>query len=178
VSFLDKFKKGVTEAGAKAINTVETNRLKATISKNNGQINMLYTEMGKKIFNEYHNQPSPLFELIENEIKQVQTLFAENKQLEIDIKTIWNTKDCTCGKSVALDAKFCSACGHRFNLVTIPEGTPETEILEITHEPNTSRDTKFQRDHNDSIDSSIICPNCDTEVESDAKFCGDCGQML
>lgn len=183
MSFFDKLKKGVTDAGAKAINTVEANRLKGVISKNNEQIEFLYAEIGKKVFSEYHSQSLQLNEPIENDIKQIYSIIAENKQLETDIKAIWNQKDCVCGKSVPLDAKFCSACGHRFNLIAIPEGSHAVELIDASSNVVIESDASSNRIKDSEKKPVIegatnICPNCDMEVEPDAKFCGDCGHML
>lgn len=179
VSLFDKLKQGVSEAGTKAINVVEANRLKASISKNNEQIHSLYTEIGKKVFSGYNNQQFHSA-MVEDEIKQIQALYNHNRQLDIDIKAIWNEKECPCGNSVSLDAKFCSNCGHRFNLVTIEETPNAPVILEQSQQLTVTTPAREVSFSDSAANTNItgICPNCDSEIEADSKFCGECGHML
>ncbi|WP_462410833.1 zinc-ribbon domain-containing protein [Neobacillus sp. Marseille-QA0830] len=182
MSIFNKLKQGVSEAGTKAINTVEANRLKSQIGKNNDLIQSLFTEIGRKVFSEYHNPQIQIGNLVDVEVNQIHELLSLNGQLEIDIKAIWNQKQCTCGNLVALDAKFCSACGTRFNTIQIneqeaslileqPGENMETVSLGLT---GTLNDKPSPQESNDSI----FCPNCDAEIEADSKFCGECGHMM
>ena len=132
MSLFNKLKKGVTDAGNVAKSTVESNRLKAQISKHQTDIHSLYFEIGKKVFSAASSEQPVNVQLVEEEINLIQENLTSIKQLEINIKAIWNEKECLCGKLVPLDAKFCPACGHKFTAkpVSTPVDSKEVEGTE------------------------------------------------
>jgi len=116
MSFMDKMKSGISEAGSKAKTIVEVNKLKLNNSNKQKEIEKLYQNIGRLFFlnavgrledvaeSDYQSDVAEIVRL-ENEIE------ANKKQ----IKTLTNEKDCVCGKASPLDARFCPSCGHTFS---------------------------------------------------------------
>lgn len=115
MSFMDKVKSGFSEAGSKAKIVVEVNKLKLHNSNKQKEIEKLYQNIGRLFFlnavgrtadvpeSDYQTSVADIMRL-ENEIE------ANKKQ----IKALTNEKDCVCGKTSPLDARFCPSCGHVF----------------------------------------------------------------
>ena len=84
-------------------------------------------------------------------------------------------KMCTkCNKVMSDESYFCSEChGELINVSIIPA---EKNLSE--HEPaNSVMSASFDKNINNETIGNI-CPQCGTENESDAIFCGDCGFPL
>ncbi|GGG08981.1 zinc ribbon domain-containing protein [Paenibacillus abyssi] len=115
MSFFDKLKTGVTEAGNKAKVAVELNRLKMQNSTKQKEIAQHYEEIGKQVFMSVAGR-SPEFqdEQIRPFIDRVLQLEAEIQSNLQQMKTISDEQECVCGKTVALDTRFCPHCGHQF----------------------------------------------------------------
>jgi len=115
MSFMDKVKSGFTEAGSKAKIVVEINNLKLQNGNKQKEIEKLYHNLGRLFYlNAVGRLPDvPEAEQQSNvaEIARLETEIEDNKK---QIKTLANEKDCVCGKSAPLDARFCPACGHTF----------------------------------------------------------------
>jgi len=115
MSFMDKVKSGFSEAGSKAKIVVEVNKLKLQNSNRQKEIEKLYQNIGRLFFMnavgrlpdvteaDYHANVAAIVRL-EDEIE-------DNKK---QIKALTNEKDCICGKTAPLDARFCPSCGHTF----------------------------------------------------------------
>ncbi len=154
MSFFDKIKKGVSEAGQKAKITVEVNRLKLQISAKRRDIETKYKLMGEAYF-QAHMQGST--EGLEPELQayseDVIRLLEDIAEMQARIKDISNEKSCACGKVVTLDTKFCPNCGHQF------DGSEQLVIP-------------------DTLARHVNCPSCEKDVEEGARYCSDCGHSL
>ena len=166
----NKFTKGVSEAGNKAKNTVETSKLKIQISKNTEEINKQYLHIGKEIFNLYREEHIQVPDSVESCIMKIEDLLNQNKNFEKEIKAIWNEKECECGKNIPLEAKFCPSCGYKFPLT-------EDKVV-INEEPNATVILGENTSQTDSPIQTVICSNCDADLELDAKYCGVCGTQI
>ncbi|WP_018757469.1 zinc ribbon domain-containing protein [Paenibacillus terrigena] len=154
MSFLDKFKKGVAEAGTLAKVTVEVNRLKLQISNKRKEIQEYYLKIGEAMFQIRQEEESDAkLTSIDEWCAQILSIQADMKDLELKIKELSNEKTCACGKVLPLDAKFCVSCGHKFE-----------EVIVVTLEPE--------------LEETATCPSCHQSVQNDAKFCGSCGYTL
>ncbi|RAP75277.1 zinc ribbon domain-containing protein [Paenibacillus montanisoli] len=153
MSFFDKVKQGASEAAKKAQQTVEITKLKAQISGKEKEIDKIYTAIGAAVYRAHQAQDMSLAEQeVGNCCKQVDELHVEIGQLEDRIKMLKYEKTCSCGKVVALDARFCPDCGAALG----EEPKNETTVGEIV----------------------VICNQCKTENELNAKFCVSCGTGL
>ncbi|MBM7567292.1 zinc ribbon domain-containing protein [Paenibacillus sacheonensis] len=153
MSFFDKVKQGASDAAKKAQQTVEITKLKAQISGKEKDIEKLCVQIGTAV---YRGHQAGNIAANEQEVidccRQADELQAEIRMLEERIKMTRNEKTCTCGKVVALDAKFCPDCGAAL----AEEPRAENTVGEIV----------------------VICNQCHTENELNAKFCVSCGGGL
>lgn len=155
MSFFDKFKKGVADAGTMAKVTVEINRLKLQISNKKKEIQEHYLQIGEAVFRiRQEGESDQKLEAIDNWCNQILSVQANIKELELKIKELSNEKTCECGKVLPLDAKFCVSCGHKFE-----EGVMENIVEPVLIEP-------------------AKCPSCHQDIQDDSKFCGSCGCTL
>lgn len=112
-SIFDKIKQGASEAGKQAKITVDINRLKMQANMKQKEIDEKYTEIGRIVYQAQQTGINNHEDLVEY-FSQITAI-----QLEIDdifhkIEEYRKGKECVCGNTVELDAKFCSKCGYRF----------------------------------------------------------------
>jgi len=122
MSFFDKLKSGVAEAGNKAKIAVEVNRLKMQNSSKQKEIEQEYQHIGKMVFDSLEREsmcsPEQLQPMV-NRIVQLQ----DEIQLNLhQINAIADEKKCTCGHTVPVAARFCPECGHQFIEIEKQEG--------------------------------------------------------
>lgn len=154
MSFLNKFKKGVAEAGTLAKVTVEVNRLKLQISNKKKEVQEQYSRIGETVFHiRQQGESEASLAAIDEYCAKIVEIQGEMKQLELKINELSNEKICGCGKVLDLDAKFCVSCGNKFE-----------EAVEVFTEPEEAE--------------TAACPSCQQAVQIDAKFCGSCGCTL
>lgn len=122
MSFMDKFKAGVAEAGSKAKTLVEINRIKLQNSGKKNEIEEKYQEIGKFVFDAAEEGRWPLSkEQLEPQINHILQLKWEIEQnLEL-IKNLTDEKTCkSCGSQVSINDRFCSKCGYTFEIAQEP----------------------------------------------------------
>jgi len=116
MSFMDKVKTGFSEAGSKAKTLVEVNKLKLQSGGKEKEIEKHYREIGRTVFLTATNRdPEGRQVDYHPNIEEILKLEIEIQELKKQIKSLSNEKDCVCGKSVAMDARFCPSCGHTFS---------------------------------------------------------------
>jgi len=154
MSFLDKLKKGVTEAQTKVTVTVEVNRLRMQISSKKKDIESEYRRIGEAYFANFTGTEKKDIEpLLNSHCENIVAIQKEIREIEEKIKEINNEKSCECGKIVPRETKFCPSCGHKF------EDEPAAALEQETG----------------AAEETIRCSSCNTEMEADAKFCPSCG---
>ncbi|MED1859028.1 zinc ribbon domain-containing protein [Brevibacillus reuszeri] len=117
MSFLDKLKQGVTDAGQKAKTVVEINRLKLQAQDLAKQVEEKQAKIGEIVFMSFsQNQTVTVTSEIEGYCHEIVEIQSEIKQLHSKIKELNNEKVCDCGKVVSLETKFCPTCGHQFSM--------------------------------------------------------------
>lgn len=118
MSFMDKVKSGFSEAGSKAKLVVEVNKLKMQNSNKQKEIEKIYQNIGRLFFlNAVGRMPEAPDAEYETNIAEIMRLENEIEENKKQLKVLTNEKDCVCGKTSPLDARFCPSCGHVF-----PEG--------------------------------------------------------
>lgn len=156
MSFLDKLKKGMTEAGNKAKITVEINQIKLQIHSRKKDIEAQYKLMGETYFNHYvHASQEDVRTLLNRYCEKIISIQNEIEQLQEKIKEISNEKSCVCGQVVPRETKFCPSCGHKF----------DEESNEIVWDDEPQPET-------------VVCASCHSEMAADSKFCPSCGQPV
>lgn len=122
MSFFDKFKTGVAEAGNKAKMVVEVNRLKMQNSSKQNEVNEQYQAIGKLVYAaaEQGSWPLPLEEFAAP-IERIIQLRMEIEQNLLQIANLSDMKVCrSCGSSVPVNVRFCSSCGSTFEISVDP----------------------------------------------------------
>ncbi|OAB45785.1 zinc ribbon domain-containing protein [Paenibacillus antarcticus] len=122
MSFFDKLKSGVSEAGNKAKVAVEINRLRMQNSSKQREILDHYQEIGRSVFMSLTNENQSLNnDHLEPIIQQILTLKDEIQKNQDQMGSVGDEKDCVCGQKVAIAARYCPACGHAFEVIDIGE---------------------------------------------------------
>jgi hypothetical protein len=110
-----KIKEGASKAAEFTKETVEISKLNTQISTKKREIDKIYNRMGELVFNAYLINDLPSAEQqVTTFCQEIVNNQQEIRQIEIKIKEAKNEKDCVCGKTVVLQAKFCAVCGHKF----------------------------------------------------------------
>jgi len=153
-NFFDKIKQGATKVSDKAQQTVELTQLSSQISSRKKDIDKLLMMIGGEAHHAYCNDA---FMLVEPKIaqlsKEILAIQHEIDMLELKIKELKNEKECSCGKIVPFDTKFCPACGNRF----------EPQIVPVDVIP-------------DNVEVVVMdCPVCHAALKPDAVYCENCG---
>ncbi|KZS47580.1 hypothetical protein AWU65_17465 [Paenibacillus glucanolyticus] len=138
MSFFDKFKAGVSDAGNKAKILVEVNRLKLQNNGKKSDIDEQLLEIGKVVFaaTEAGEWP-PEEESIQSYVAKIHQLNFEIEQNLLHIANLTDEKVCRgCGNSSALNAKFCAHCGRTFEVIQVQseELRKEIPLLEETRD--------------------------------------------
>ncbi|MGZ9585702.1 zinc ribbon domain-containing protein [Paenibacillus marinisediminis] len=117
MSFINKLKSGVTEAGNKAKLVVEINRLKMQNNNKKSEIDEQFQQIGKYVYEsrQDHEWPNLSTDVLQPHMDRIAQLQSEIEANLEQIATLSDEKPCkACGKTVALDAKFCPDCGSTF----------------------------------------------------------------
>ncbi|MFC7681376.1 zinc-ribbon domain-containing protein [Paenibacillus sp. GCM10028914] len=132
MSFMDKFKAGVAEAGSKAKTLVEINRIKLQNTSKKNEIEQQYQEIGKLVFDSAEKGDWPLTkEQLEPQINHIVQLKWEIEQNLQLIKNLTDVKTCkSCGNQVSINDRFCSKCGYTFEI--------EHESIQVIEESSNS----------------------------------------
>lgn len=157
-NFLDKFKKGVSDAGNMAKTLVDINKIKIQISQKDKEIETCYKSIGETVFNAFSDGSfANIEELVLDKCNEVIEKLEQKKQLNQRIEELSNEKECVCGKTVPIDTKFCPHCGYKFDEVIIPKNESKEAVLE---------------------EEKYVCSVCNAEVEAGAKYCPKCGNPM
>jgi predicted nucleic acid-binding Zn-ribbon protein len=117
MGFFDKLKEGAGKAADLAKETVEITKLNTQISSKKREIDKCHTRIGELIFNAFSiHDISSAEDQVTAICQDIAILQQEIRQLELKIKEVKNEKYCVCGKTIALNAKFCPTCGHKFEV--------------------------------------------------------------
>ncbi|OMF95211.1 zinc ribbon domain-containing protein [Paenibacillus sp. FSL R7-0273] len=115
MSFFDKFKAGVSEAGNKAKTVVEVNRLKLQNSGKQSEIDKQYQSMGKLLFEATLQGSALQADAYAVNMNRILALKAEIEANLEQISALGDVKICKgCNSSVPADTRFCPNCGHTF----------------------------------------------------------------
>ncbi len=116
MSFMDKVKTGFSEAGNKAKIVVEVNKFKMQIGNKQKEIEKQYQHIGRLFFlNSVGRMTDDTEADFKASVEDILRLEKEIEELQKQIKTLSNEKDCVCGNTAPLDARFCPSCGHTFS---------------------------------------------------------------
>ncbi len=149
--FLDKLKQGATEASKKAQVTIEINKIRSQIQGHEQTIQTSLYEIGKLVYSSFeHDNFAENESEIFSSCRDISSIKKDILMLEYKIKELRDEKECpTCASICTSETKFCSNCGHSFQVEAPPAAEEEAAIKH--------------------------CTNCGTQNDAKAKFCGGCG---
>ncbi|MDR0268536.1 zinc ribbon domain-containing protein [Paenibacillus sp.] len=122
MSFFDKLKSGVAEAGNKAKTAVEVNRLKMQNSTKQKEIEQEYQQIGKMVFDSLQQESMCTPEQLQPMMDRIMQLKDEIQLNQHQINVISDEKKCACGHVVPIAARFCPECGNQFMEIEKQEG--------------------------------------------------------
>lgn len=115
MSFLDKLKTGVSEAGSKAKILVEINKLKLVNVGKQNEINGLYKEIGEKVTQAAELGQELKLAFFSDQLEQIAILKGEIEQNQLRIVNLSDDKQCpSCQSTLPIDAKECPNCNNSF----------------------------------------------------------------
>jgi len=115
MSFLDKLKTGVSEAGSKAKILVEVNKLKLINVGKQNEINGLYKEIGEKVTQAAELGQELKLAFFGEQLEQIAMLKSEIEQNQLRMINLTDDKQCpNCQSSIPIDAKECPNCNKSF----------------------------------------------------------------
>ncbi|GAB6989311.1 zinc ribbon domain-containing protein [Paenibacillus pini] len=155
-NFFDKLKQGVSDAGKKAHQTVESTTLKFQVSSKEKDIEKSFTEIGRLVHVSMSIPGTPLpEEEIQKHRKNILDIEKEIEDLQRKIQNLQNLKECGCGKMLPADATYCPFCGQQFQKVVVQPVADASSFQKTAH-----------------------CSQCGHAVSPIDRFCGDCGHAL
>lgn len=137
---------------------IEETKLKIAISDKETDIDEVYEEIGKAVYNAYKagedvgkefTKQSKKIDKLNEEIKEMNKKILFNKSLRV----------CeTCGETISLQSKFCTNCGEKQKAVKFKE---EKKVIK-----------------KEEVEVEKVCPECGEVCEPTVKFCNKCGHKF
>lgn len=176
MGFFDRLKESASKAADKAKDSVEVVRLNSQISTKRGEIEKLYIQIGKTVFQAHAaGDLTSARESVQSSSDSIIAIQQEITQLEKKVKAIKEVKDCVCGQELPLEAKFCSTCGHKFEDHLIE---PEAGMIETALSAPTETDDHRSTENEEEPAATKVCPSCETPVGHSDRFCENCGSQV
>jgi hypothetical protein len=138
-------------AAKKSSGLVEVTKLNVRISSEQDKIQKLYTQLGKKLYEECR-QDMEINQDLNHICKKIDTRNKTIESLQQRILQIKELKVCpNCGLEMQLSVPYCSSCGTKQEIpkITLQQSIPATPV--------------------------ITCPTCNKELEKNMTFCSYCG---
>lgn len=134
MSFLDKLKIGVSEAGNKAKILVEQNKLRLANVTKQAQIERLQKEIGIIVTNLHFEGKAFSPEVCHKQLEDISILKVEIEQNEHEIEMLNEEKECKqCGKESPVLAKVCVHCQAEFEIIDVTTKPAIEPILIDVH---------------------------------------------
>jgi len=159
MAFLENLGKKVGEAAQavtkKSSELVEVTKLNANISSEEDKINKLYTQIGKAVYENFH-QTGNAPDIVKEACEQIAAHQENIRALKEKIAEVKGIKSCiNCGAEMERPQLFCSRCGTKNEI-------PQTATVNQPQEAPANSE----------------CPSCGTAVIPGAAFCTNCGTRL
>lgn len=163
---VEEISKKVGDTASNTYNTVadksgkliEETKLKIAISDKQNDIDEIYEEIGKTVYNLYKagedvgkefTKQSKKIDKLNEEIDTMNTKILYNKGLRLCA---------SCGETISIDSKFCTNCGEKQKSVKLKD---EKKTLK-----------------KDEVEVEKVCPECGQVFEPTTKFCDKCGHKF
>lgn len=150
----EKTYKAVADKSGKIIKETQM-RVKANDKE--GDIEMMYYEMGKEIYLKYKNGED--VGSFAKSCKKIDKLEKEIRDMETHMLYLRNLRKCSnCGETIELENKYCPKCGDKQKAIKIKEEKHEEEIEESPVDRVCSKCGKI------ALDDEAFCTNCGTKI--------------
>ena len=173
MEFFDKVRKKASEtckgAAEKTTKIAKEAKLRMKINENKSNINDLYKEIGKKVYEKHVRQENIDIKAdLEEECAKIDILSAEIEKYHKEILGLSDLKNCVkCNEPMDKNAKFCPKCGEKQPEIEVkeaevvtenlensdvkPENATEAEIVEekVSGEDNTEREKASEESNSD-----------------------------
>lgn len=156
------FFEGISKKVSETTNSIQetTNKIqreskcKKTISENSAKVEKLYSEIGKRVY-ENRKIDDSLMSFVEEKTNEIDSLLKENEELKLEILKLNNKKLCpNCKAEISIDTSFCPQCGAEQEKVEVEAFIP-------------SGKRKCSGCHEIIDDKNVFCPNCGTKKEEE-----------
>ncbi len=160
MEFFDKLGKKASEAykvtADKTGKIAKETKIKFRIGELKSQINNIYEEIGKKVYEKHIREEELCIKKeLEEQCTKIDVLSDEIDSLLKECLLLKDKKQCQkCYKEIEKDAKFCPNCGEK----QTEEPTKEVEVLEELE------NTEVEED--DTIEKQIVIENLEKNIEN------------
>lgn len=136
---------------------IEETKLKISISDKEADIDGMYEEIGKAVYEQY-KKGEDIGKDFTKIAKKIDKLNDEINDMNVKILYNKSLRTCAnCGEVIALDSKFCTNCGEKQKAVKIKEDKKVTK--------------------KEDVEVEKVCPECGEVCATTAKFCSKCGHQ-
>ncbi len=186
MEFFDKLGKKATQTykktKEKATNISEELKLRGKLSEKKEQLNEIYAQMGKFIYNEIMANVEIAKEDVLDSCDKVSNLLRDIETLEDQILKIKKMKRCVkCGMEIDRNDEFCSKCGQEqpkvnndenINVEEEPADIKEIEVIsikDIENEENQEASSSLSDQHIKVVDNTENVNDHQQENEQDKE---------
>ena len=139
-------------------------KLRMKMNENKSEINDLYKEIGKKVYEKHVLSEEIDIKIdLEEECTKIDVLSAEIETCLNQIRELKDKKQCPkCFNEIELDSKFCSHCGAKQE----EEEAREVEVIEVNNTPQESITNIDENDNaTDEQDNNEVAENKNASTE-------------
>ena len=139
---------------------VKETKNKFNISDKNDEINEMYLNMGKTVYEMYINGEE-VGDVFFKECKKIEKISKEIIEIKKTILYNKGLRTCdNCNENISLDSKFCEHCGTKQNKVKIKQEKEEN------------------KEESKEVIVDKVCPECGTVMDIKSDFCKKCGHKF
>lgn len=151
MEFIDKLKEMGSETykytTEKTSKIAKEAKLKMKISQNKSQIEDIYEEIGKAIYQEHiREEKTDIKEIVNEYCKKIDNFSDEIEKIREELLNLNDKKKCdVCAKEMDIEAKFCPYCGQKQPEVEVKEA----EIVNEDEKLDTIKTDEFTENKNE-----------------------------
>ncbi|MBR1884340.1 MAG: zinc ribbon domain-containing protein [Clostridia bacterium] len=130
-------------------------KIKMAISDKEEEVNNMYTEIGKAVYETY-KKGEDVDKDLTKECKKIDKMNNELAEMNKEYLASKDLRECQkCSEIIPLTSAYCEKCGEKQTPLKFKKKEEKKEAENV----------KVER----------VCPTCGTICSSDAKFCNKCG---
>jgi len=164
-----KAKETYEEASKKTGELAKEAKLRMKMNENKSDINSLYQEIGKKVYEKHVLSESIDIKTdLEEECTKIDVLSAEIESCLNQIRELKDKKQCpNCFNEIDLESNFCNHCGAKQE----EREAKEVEILEVVDNENdsTEQETEINENTTENIEAKQDTNNVEINTENSVQ---------